>query len=183
MKIEIWHRCDDFASYRAARVKSLFNCETGANFSLDAELPIERDDWRIGAVVGPSGSGKSSIGTAIWGETAVYRTTGWPADAPIIEQPLAGTDPAAVRDAARNRQRLAIAVRSRGQSFEGLGRTRGRRARRPGPDLAAGLRHRFPRHRVSRHRARPIRAAPAWACGSRPAGARVGSGARGPGDR
>lgn len=27
MKIEIKHRCDDFNSYRAARVKSLFNAE------------------------------------------------------------------------------------------------------------------------------------------------------------
>ena len=85
MKIEIRHRCDDFASYRAARVKSLFHCETGANFSLDAELPIERDDWQLGVVVGPSGSGKSSIGAAIWGASAVYRPTGWPGDAPIID--------------------------------------------------------------------------------------------------
>ena len=85
MRIEIRHRCDDSSSYRAARVKSLFNCETGANFSLDAELPIERGDWRIGVVVGPSGSGKSSIGAAIWGEAAVYRPTGWPGDAPIID--------------------------------------------------------------------------------------------------
>ena len=85
MKIEIRHRCDDFASYRAARVKSLFNCETGANFSLDAELPIERDDWQLGVVVGPSGSGKSSIGAAIWGASAVYHPTGWPDDAPIID--------------------------------------------------------------------------------------------------
>ena len=85
MRIEIRHRCDDFSSYRAARVKSLFNCETGANFSLDAELPIKREDWQLGVVVGPSGSGKSSIGAAIWGEAAVYRPTDWPGDAPIID--------------------------------------------------------------------------------------------------
>ena len=32
MKIEVNHSCTDFDSYRAARVKSLFNCETGAEF-------------------------------------------------------------------------------------------------------------------------------------------------------
>src|SRR5437588_298644 len=32
MKIEIHNRCSDFDSYRAARLKSLFNAESGANF-------------------------------------------------------------------------------------------------------------------------------------------------------
>jgi hypothetical protein len=31
MKIEINHRCSDFNSYRAARVKSLFNAESGCD--------------------------------------------------------------------------------------------------------------------------------------------------------
>jgi hypothetical protein len=47
-------------SYRAARVKSLFNAESGCNFDLVAELPIDDAGWRIGVIVGPSGSGKTS---------------------------------------------------------------------------------------------------------------------------
>ena len=39
MKVEVHNRCDDFTSYRAARVKSLFNAESGANFDLIAEIP------------------------------------------------------------------------------------------------------------------------------------------------
>jgi ABC-type lipoprotein export system ATPase subunit len=62
VKIEVRNRCSDFDSYRAARVKSLFNAESGCNFSLDADLPIDDPDWQIGVVVGPSGSGKTSIG-------------------------------------------------------------------------------------------------------------------------
>ena len=81
MKINIQHRCSDFSSYRAERVKSLFNVESGANFLLDAELPIEDEGWQIGVVVGPSGSGKSSIGAALG---APYTPT-WPADQPIID--------------------------------------------------------------------------------------------------
>lgn len=86
MKIEIRHRCDDFESYRAARVKSLFNCESGANFALDAELPIEGSGWKLGLVVGPSGSGKSSLGGEIFGADAVVDlAAAWPAAEPVIE--------------------------------------------------------------------------------------------------
>jgi GNAT superfamily N-acetyltransferase len=85
MKIEIHHRCDDFDSYRAARVKSLFNVDTGANVEISAELPIETGGWSIGLVVGPSGSGKTSIGREIFGPGAFYEPAGWPADAPVID--------------------------------------------------------------------------------------------------
>lgn len=84
MKIDIHHRCSDYSSYRAARVKSLFNVESGANFNLAADLPIDDDGWKIGLVVGPSGSGKSSIGRALWGDGAVYQPS-WPSARPIVD--------------------------------------------------------------------------------------------------
>ena len=67
MKIEVKNNCTDYNSYRAARVKSLFNAESGANFSITADLDIEDLDWKIGVVVGPSGSGKTSIGKQLFG--------------------------------------------------------------------------------------------------------------------
>lgn len=85
MKIEVRHSCADFNSYRAARVKSLFNVESGCDFKLDAELPIDDGGWSIGVVVGPSGSGKTSIGRRIFGDRAFYKPTRWPKDAPIID--------------------------------------------------------------------------------------------------
>jgi energy-coupling factor transporter ATP-binding protein EcfA2 len=85
MKVQVRNRCSDFTTYRAARVKSLFNAETGANFDLDADLAIERDgDWKIGVVVGPSGSGKTSIGRQFFGKEAFFAPT-WPSDLPIID--------------------------------------------------------------------------------------------------
>jgi GNAT superfamily N-acetyltransferase len=84
MKIAIRHRCSDFNTYRAARVKSLFNVDTGANFNLDADLPVDAADWQIGVVVGPSGSGKTSIGSALWGPEAIYRPA-WPDRKPLID--------------------------------------------------------------------------------------------------
>lgn len=85
MRLEVHNRCSDFDSYRAARVKSLFNAESGCNFDLVADLPIDDDGWRVGLVVGPSGSGKTSIGRRIFGEGALYEPAGWPADRPIVD--------------------------------------------------------------------------------------------------
>ncbi|MCW8128893.1 MAG: GNAT family N-acetyltransferase [Planctomycetota bacterium] len=92
MNIRIRHRCSDFQSYRAARVKSLFNVESGCNFDLDAELPVEDGAWKLGLVVGPSGSGKTSIGRALWGPGALYKPQGWPAAEPIIDALAPGGD-------------------------------------------------------------------------------------------
>jgi GNAT superfamily N-acetyltransferase len=85
MKIEVHNSCNDFNSYRAARVKSLFNAESGANFDLSAELPVDDSGWSIGLIVGPSGSGKTSMGRQFWGEDALDDFSGWPTDKPIID--------------------------------------------------------------------------------------------------
>ncbi|MBK8002362.1 MAG: ABC transporter ATP-binding protein [Gemmatimonadetes bacterium] len=85
MRVEVHNRCSDYTSYRAARVKSLFNADSGCNFDLVAELPIDDADWRVGLVVGPSGSGKTSLGRQLFGEAAFYRADGWPADRPIVD--------------------------------------------------------------------------------------------------
>ena len=84
-KIEVHNRVQDFNSYRAARVKSLFNAESGCNFDLEADVDLS-GDWQIGVVVGPSGSGKSSIGRVIFGEDMIHDyTAGWSADKPIVD--------------------------------------------------------------------------------------------------
>ncbi len=85
MKIEVRNSCSEFNSYRAARVKSLFNAESGAQFNLDANLDIDDKDWKLGVIVGPSGSGKSSIGRLIFGDEAFYEPNNWPSDKPIVD--------------------------------------------------------------------------------------------------
>ncbi|MCA1987165.1 MAG: ABC transporter ATP-binding protein, partial [Desulfovibrio sp.] len=66
--------------------KSLFNVAAGNEFQLEAVLPIEEPGWQIGLVVGPSGSGKSSIGQALArAGFAMHQPGGWPEDAPIID--------------------------------------------------------------------------------------------------
>ena len=86
MKIEVHNRVSDFNSYRAARVKSLFNAESGCNFDLEINNVDLSGDWNIGVVVGASGSGKTSIGKMIFGENKIYDyTKGWSPDKPIID--------------------------------------------------------------------------------------------------
>lgn len=85
MKVKVRNRCSDFTSYRAARVKSLFNAESGCNFSLDADLPIDDGGWKIGMVVGPSGSGKTSMGGKILPCGITDTMAGWPEGVPIID--------------------------------------------------------------------------------------------------
>lgn len=85
MKIEIHHKCSDFSSYRAERCKSLFNVESGCNFNLTADIPVDEKQWCLGLVIGPSGSGKTSIGKKFFGEKAFYDFENWPKDKPIID--------------------------------------------------------------------------------------------------
>lgn len=87
MIISIRNSCTDPSSYRAARIKSMFNVEERGNgFSLDADLPADDPSWRIGVIVGPSGSGKSSLGRCFWPDTSIADLSAdWPADRPVID--------------------------------------------------------------------------------------------------
>ncbi len=85
MIIEVKHRCSDFDSYRASRVKSLFNAENGCDWQHVANLPIEDFDWKIGLIVGASGSGKTSIGNQIFGTDIHDLYKGWDNDKPIVD--------------------------------------------------------------------------------------------------
>lgn len=86
MKIEIKHTCTDFDSFRANKVKSLFNAENGHEWQHTAEIPIE-EGFQIGLIVGPSGSGKTSIGHQVWKGTPIHDLySGWSNNAPIVDE-------------------------------------------------------------------------------------------------
>lgn len=86
MIIRVRNKTEDYDSYRAARVKSLFNADKGSEFSLDANIDVDGDDWQIGVIVGPSGSGKTSIGRLLFGGGKICDLyAGWPKDRPIVD--------------------------------------------------------------------------------------------------
>lgn len=63
MRVSVDQSIPPSETYASARTRSLYNVgvEDGSRFRLEADIPVEREDWQIGVVVGPSGSGKSSI--------------------------------------------------------------------------------------------------------------------------
>ncbi len=86
MIVKVRNKTSDFKSYRAQRVKSLFNAERGNEFNLDANIPIEDEEWQIGLIVGPSGSGKTSIGKSLFGGGKIVDLyAGWDGDKPIVD--------------------------------------------------------------------------------------------------
>lgn len=87
LEISVHRETEVYQTYRANRVRSLFNVEDerGARFDLDIKLEVG-DDWQIGLVVGPSGTGKSSIGHhLVDGGGWRWWQPRWPKDRPIIE--------------------------------------------------------------------------------------------------
>lgn len=86
MIVKVENKTKDFESYRAQRVKSLFNAEDGSKFINEFNIDIDELDWGIGLIVGSSGSGKTSIGKQFFGENKIYNLySGWEHDKPIVD--------------------------------------------------------------------------------------------------
>jgi ABC-type ATPase with predicted acetyltransferase domain len=93
MKISVKNECIDFNTYRAQRVKSLFNAERGNVFTITADIDVDNIDWQIGLIVGPSGTGKTTIGKSLFGGGKIIDLySGWPEDKAIIDAILPGGD-------------------------------------------------------------------------------------------
>lgn len=85
MKAIIDHKSPNFDSYRASRVKSLFNAESNS-FYREVNIDLDELDWSVGLIVGPSGSGKSSVGKVFFGDDKIVNLyEGWNNNKPIID--------------------------------------------------------------------------------------------------
>lgn len=71
---------------RLLQVTGMMDIQTGdkTSTSLDVEVPIEDRPWSVGLVVGPSGSGKSSLARHLWADHVVGEQA-WSHDAAIID--------------------------------------------------------------------------------------------------
>ena len=86
MIVNVKHTCQEFESYRAQRVKSLFNAESGADWVQEFNIDIDDLDWGIGLIVGTSGSGKTSLGRQFFGIDKIYDLyKGWDSSKPIVD--------------------------------------------------------------------------------------------------
>lgn len=78
-------------SSRLAQISSLMDVtvEEKATNSWDVHLPVEDRDWAVGLVVGPSGSGKSSVARALWPD-AYSQGHRWSSDRSLVDDFPAG---------------------------------------------------------------------------------------------
>ncbi len=78
--------CPLYDSFRVQQVAGMFDVPLAVKLreTFAIELPDRDEPWRIGLIVGPSGSGKSSIARAAFGEE-LYQPSAWPSDRAVID--------------------------------------------------------------------------------------------------
>lgn len=71
MRVDVHVESPVSTSYRARALEGMFDVPRSDVSTMDwsGDLPIEDREWNVGLIVGPSGSGKSSIVRQLFGET------------------------------------------------------------------------------------------------------------------
>ncbi len=71
-------------TFRMRQIEGMFDLPPGAcqKLAIRAELPEMGEPWQIGLIVGPSGSGKSSVAAAAYGAMPEFR---WPVNGTMID--------------------------------------------------------------------------------------------------
>ncbi len=78
--------CSVHDSFRVQQVAGMFDVPLAERMTdaFEVELPGPDDPWRVGLIVGPSGSGKSSVARQALGD-ALYQPAPWPVDHAVID--------------------------------------------------------------------------------------------------
>jgi GNAT superfamily N-acetyltransferase len=86
VKANIIHECPVRTSGRLLQMAGMFDLpiEDKTRLEINAYLPIEDQPWHVGLIVGPSGSGKSSIARHLWPTQLTEHHT-WPPDAALLD--------------------------------------------------------------------------------------------------
>lgn len=78
--------CPVQQSFRVKQVAGMFNVPLAerSRVEISAEVPGRHEQWQIGLIVGPSGSGKSALARHVFGD-CLYEQAPWPADRAVID--------------------------------------------------------------------------------------------------
>jgi len=78
--------CPVHDSFRVQQVAGMFDVPIAerALRQIEVEVPDLNSDWRIGLIVGPSGSGKSSAARHVFGDGMAVREP-WPEDRAVVD--------------------------------------------------------------------------------------------------
>lgn len=85
-KINVTATCQVEPSFRVAQIRGMFDlpAEVSERRCFEVDIPGLEDGWSCGAIVGPSGSGKSSVLLAAFGDY-LAEPADWPADQAIVD--------------------------------------------------------------------------------------------------
>jgi ABC-type polar amino acid transport system ATPase subunit len=86
MQHHVTLNCPVNDSFRVRQVAGMFDLPLAARLEehFSVELPELNDSWQIGLIVGPSGSGKSSIAREVF-EDSLYTPGDWPVERAVID--------------------------------------------------------------------------------------------------
>lgn len=78
--------CPAYDSFRVQQVAGMFDVPLAERLTetFTVELPAADEAWQVGLIVGPSGSGKSSVAQRAFA-TQLYRGGDWPTDRAVID--------------------------------------------------------------------------------------------------
>lgn len=85
-RVDVVVECPVHDSFRVQQISGMFDVPLPAKSreEFSVELPARDEGWKVGLIVGPSGSGKSSVARAAYGD-AVYRATDWPMERAVVD--------------------------------------------------------------------------------------------------
>lgn len=84
--VELEWTCPVYDSFRVQQVAGMFDVPLGEKLSerVRVTLPDLESPWQIGLIVGPSGSGKSSLARQLFG-SQLHAACAWPADRAVVD--------------------------------------------------------------------------------------------------
>lgn len=84
--VDVVVECPVFDSFRVRQVAGMFDLALPHKCTerFVGAVPDESEDWQIGVIVGPSGTGKSTIARHAFGDR-LYTAAAWPADRAVID--------------------------------------------------------------------------------------------------
>lgn len=85
MKVKVKHECPVVRSFEVDQAIGMFDLSVDKKLTQEycVEVPGPEEEWQIGLIVGPSGSGKSSVARVASGGKLQERHD-WPKDTPVI---------------------------------------------------------------------------------------------------
>lgn len=75
------------SSFRVEKVRGMFDVDVPAVEKVyDVDIPIEDEDWNIGLIVGPSGTGKSSIARSLFTDCEYFEGFDWSPELAVVDE-------------------------------------------------------------------------------------------------